>query len=543
MASFGNILSKIYHFLTIITFRSKLKIKIHTMLLRFIFIHLLGIATLFVANAQATFDCNPGTQQKFLEANNVRALVTNKNLLWFDNSEIKNYYEVPKHNGDSSTIPKNTLFMSNVWLSAFGENEQLKVAAAGYSLHDFDFYPGPIDNAATDLQTCNACDKLFEVTSSEIEEFLSDGLVSQNMVEYPAKNNPHLINEIGAALPEGEAYFPFNDVNNDGHYNPYDGDYPLITGDQSIHWILNDIGNLHNESGGEILGIELKSTAYAYNIEELDTVTFYRFEVTNKSNEALSDFIFGFDVDPDLGEYLNDYSGIDLASNTAYCYNANDYDPGDLGYGHEIPIVGVTFLDVPYAVEENESKLASFMNLGITSLDNGHPSLPHHFYNNLTAKFQDGQHLTWGGDGTSPGEAHTNYMFPSAPNDNSDNAWNECGNEPGNRVFIMAAKPISLAIGETVKYEIAVVSTFKVNYPCPDISGLLESVETAQSFYDTQIKTELLSTNLENENPIALQTTLFPNPIADFIEIESAIQFEEAEVYDVQGRKVLSDFT
>jgi len=513
-----------------------------------ILIYLFSLTICGVTFSQATYNCNRGTQEKFLEVNNVRALITNKNLLWYDtDNELMEalYYQVPKHTAADTLPPKNIFFSGAVWMGGFGANGQLKVAANSYGNDGFDFFPGPIEDEATNLQVCNAWDELFEVSSSEIDAFLNDGTISVNLLRYPAKNNPHLINEIGASLPENENYFPFYDVNSDAIYNPNDGDYPNISGDQSIHWILNDIGNIHEETQGQALGVEIKCTAYAYNIPSLDTITFYRFEVTNKSYEKLNEYIFGFWADPCLGKFDDDFVGVDTTTNTAYVYNgdADDNDVG--GYGTNIPIAGITLLDAPYETENDESKLHSFIYYTGDFTFASNPENFLHYYDYLRSRWKNGQHLTYGADGTNPSNAPADFMFPSNPEDQSLEAWSECkvGNTPADRRFIFSAKPITLERNQTVKYEFAVVSTFDTNYPCTDISGLQAKVAAVQSYYDININPQILATDVKGNNTLQNSIQIFPNPIKDFIQIESSFQFEKADIYSIAGKKVLSDLT
>lgn len=492
--------------------------------------------------AQTTSNCSGGTKSKFLEVNNVRALVSNKNILWFDGNN-QPFYQVPKYDTIDTLPPKNLYFLGALWMGGFGEDGQIKVAASTYGQDGNEFYPGPIENETTGSQTCEAWDELFEVSSLEVEAFLNNGTISQNILRYPGKDNPHLTNEIGASLPEGEDYFPFFDVNMDGIYNPNDGDYPNISGDQSIHWILNDIGNIHEESGGLPLGVEIKCTAYAYDLASLDTITFYRFEVTNKSYENLNDYTFGFMADPCLGKFNDDFVGVDTSSNTAYVYNGDDNDEDASGYGTNIPITGITLLDAPYSVKENKSKLHSFLYYSGGNSVTSNPTSYLGYFNYLNSTWLNGQHLTHGTNGFNPNSELTDFMFPSNPNDASTNAWSECeaGNVPSDRRFVFSAKPISLAINQTVKYEFAVVTTFNVSYPCPDNAGLLDKVNEVQSFYDNTISPQFLTTNVAVESISKNTTQIFPNPLKDFVYIESQHDFVKAEVYNLQGRLVLSN--
>ena len=486
---------------------------------------------------QQTFNCNPGTKQMFLEVNNVRALINNSTTQWFDlNSQ--NFYEVPKSDGSSSA--KNVYFANGLWLGGIDEFGQLKVAASSYAQDGYDFWPGPIINGATESAICDAWNHLFEVTRQDVNNFLDDGTISQNLLRYPASNNPHLIDLIGADLPANESYFPFFDINNDGTYNPYDGDYPVITGDQSIHWILNDIGNEHTKSQGDAFGIEIKISAYAYNLPSMDTITFYRYIVTNKSDAIYEDFKFGMWVDPDLGNYDDDFIGVDTLNNLAYVYNGDDFDEGASGYGSNIPITGIMLLDGPHENSQGESKLGSFVFYNNDFTTTGHPESTIDFNNYLSAIWKNDQPITYGENGNNPNNPPTNFMYPSNPNDLSNDAWNECkvGNTPFDRRFVFSAKPITLQPDETVKFEFAVLTTFDVSYPCPDISGLQNLATEVQAFYDNEINEQLLAVNLTDKIGSEHEIKLVPNPTSNYVQIMGDLKFSKAVLFDLQGRKV-----
>lgn len=127
-------------------------------------------------------------------------------------------------------------------------------------------------------------------------------------------------------------------------YQAGQGDYPDIKGDQALWFVYNDIGNIHSETQGVPIGLQLKTTAFAFTTnDEVNNMTFYTTEISN-FGEPVKDCYFGQWIDPDLGNYADDYVGCDTTRNLGYCYNGDDDDEGILGYGAHPPTVGLDFL-------------------------------------------------------------------------------------------------------------------------------------------------------------------------------------------------------
>jgi len=70
---------------------------------------------------------------------------------------------------------------------------------------------------------------------------------------------------------------PFFDANANGIYDPSLGDYPILDPtrpadrnrpedqpDQMLYFIYNDKGNVHSETQGDPIGVEMQTTAFAF---------------------------------------------------------------------------------------------------------------------------------------------------------------------------------------------------------------------------------------------------------------------------------------
>jgi len=488
------------------------------------------------AKAQLTFDCEAPTAKATLKANKIITTLLNGGDLWWNPTGAQQY-EIK-----SEGLGKHVIFNGGIWLGALDDSEVLRMAAMTYRQKGVDFWPGPIDDKTTEKTNCTSYDRFFEVLSEEVNDFKNTGTITDNLKYYPAKNNPHITAILGEILPEDEDYAPFTDVNDDGNYNIEDGDYPDIDGDQSFYWITNDIGNKHTETSGNPLGVEIKTTAYAYSDASsiLDTVTFYRYEITNKSRNNYFDFVVGMHVDPDVGNFQDDYIGVDTLGNFGFAYNGDAFDEGVEGFGDKIPIVAVVLLDVPYTSAVNQTKLGAFMYYDNNFTDYGNPENAAHYYGYLNARWKDGTHLTKGGDGTNPDNPTTNFFFPSNPADTTATAWSECSvpNDPEDRRFVLSSKPFNLPKGETVTFEYAVVTTFDATHPCPDISNLREQVNFVQTYYDINIKKPVvLSTPFINSKI----TSIYPNPVEDQLQIISESNFVNFSIYNTAGQVLIDN--
>ena len=129
-----------------------------------------------------------------------------------------------------------------------------------------DYSSGPLDQftGTTDIEQCRNWDRFYEVTSEEIERHLrlfeqnsnyDEASIPKGVKEWPARGNPFFESVFGFELPlTAQGLADFYDENEDGIYNPLDGDYPAIfqegcdvpsIPDQMIFWIFNDAGGVH----------------------------------------------------------------------------------------------------------------------------------------------------------------------------------------------------------------------------------------------------------------------------------------------------------
>lgn len=334
---------------------------------------------------RAASTCLPATNSNELTVNNVRAYLETNGTMWFD--EIAEY-EVPSGSG------KTSMFAAALWIGGKDVNDQLKLAAVRFRQIGDDFWTGPLtlNGASVTQQTCAAYDKHFKITRAEVENHINNWMNADYVMPNSIRDWPaHPVD-----LSAGQSYYlaPFFDNDEDGEYNPANGDYPyydinndlcpwttanralaaagnlpktpeerngissgmvyadhVLKGDATLYWIFNDKGGAHTESQGEPIGLEIRAQAFGFATnDDLNNMTFYSYEIINRSTYDLTQTFFSQWVDPDLGYADDDYVGCDVARGLGYCYNGTNVDGQGLQqhYGAQPPAVGVDFFQGPY---------------------------------------------------------------------------------------------------------------------------------------------------------------------------------------------------
>ncbi len=442
--------------------------------------------------------CEPGTAAADLDINNVRARIMNVGDMWWD--LVGNpRYEIPKQ--DDPTKPKkHSMFAGSIWLGGLDAGGNLRIAAMTYRQGGNDYWPGPLDSVtvSTDADVCLAYDRIWKINREEIDEFLATGNISPAIMDWPAHPLP---------VGQNHSYYlaPFVDVDGDGTYNPYAGDYPDILGDQALWFVYNDKGNVHSETGGQPIGIEIHTMAFAFATNDhVNNMTFYKHKIINRATTILEQTYLGQWVDPDLGKYDDDYVGCDTGRGLGICYNGDDNDEGPSGYGLNPPAIGVDFFEGPLAdpndgidndkdglVDEEGEKIimSKFVYYNNDFSDMGNPENAQHFYNYLRGMWKNGSCIKFGGDGFSSSGPCTNYMFPSDPRDPT--GWSEvtAGNKPADRRFLQSAGPFTLqpgAVNHTIVGVVWARTSFGGNIGSWDL--LLLADDYAQGLYNNNFE-------------------------------------------------------
>jgi hypothetical protein len=397
-------------------------------------------------NARAG-DCVQGKAKVYLEVNNIRAMLLNSGDLWWNRNTSE--YEAPARTQEqvkNKARAVNPLFAGSVWISGLvGGN--LRMAAIRYSNNMSAWWPGPIKQgeASSNKAKCEKFDQFWVVTSEEINAAITQGKISQSILEWPGRGNKYLIEKKKFTAEElSEELAPFNDLIPNGIYEPELGEFPSIKNvrkghptygnnkftfaDQMIFWAINDVGNDHVSPASTPIGAQMNCLAFAFrSSDELNDMTFFTYEVHNKSNVTLDQTYMSQYMDADLGNYNDDYVGCDTTRSIGFVYNADDYDENTtvLGYLDQPPIFAADFFEGPKRSNGTPIGLSSFVYYINGAGGNfNDPSTEVQYRNFQQGLTSNGGQLTVSADCGTPGFPTTKFCFYGDPAKSGE--WSMC---------------------------------------------------------------------------------------------------------------------
>ena len=461
-----------------------------------------------------------------VEANNVRATILGNGTClvpqqgsWYEEWQQSHNtcptWEVPPGSG------KETLCQQALWIGGLDAADSLHIAAFRYGQIGEDYWSGPLktNDASIDLMTALKFHHVWNLTRTEIESFIlhhadKKYVIPDDILTWPAHGKEGYATNMA----------PFVDVNGDGRYNPSDGDYPDIKGDQCLFFIFNDNWNRHTESGGIPLGLEVHAMVYAFDTpddEALNNTVFFNYKLFNRSSSDYNDVYLGVWNDWDIGYAWDDYVGCDVRLGSCFGYNGTPIDGQGQpwAYDDNPPVQVCTILAGPYMnadgrdnpnftgncealfdetypldryayngynfgngiIDDERLGMCGFMYFNNSPGVNGNPETSQDYYNYLRGFWKNDNHLQYGGNAYA-GELvvgpECNFCYPGdsdpcnfgtngiAPNNDYNQAgkyWTEeqCGQTPYERRGLASVGPFTWASGNMQELDFAMITVWK----------------------------------------------------------------------------------
>lgn len=487
----------------------------------------------------------------------------------------------------TDTIPKTTILNANKIRAAVNSNgllfHDLETGEGGFTHDDYPgipllksvgFWAGGVDPGGNLKTAINAPDTngrrdflpgyingfdfipidfnyIASVTRIEIEthrqDFEDNGEIDfpiAAIFSWPGAGNQHFQAYTGMELPDFTVAqsAPFYDDNQNGIYEPLQGDYPIVeirgscfdpplTPDQIIWTTFHDQVD-HTLSGGERVKLTVQPTIFAYDcqINEVYASTIaIRYKISYHGQEDLDSTYFGVNVDFDLGCPTDDYIGISPDNEFVYAYNATDMDTtcGDFtGLGSAPPVLLCDFVRGP--LDENRNELSP-LNQGMVFSQGANdnppgtqsPEVPIEYYRYISGSWRDGSPLESGGDGYQEGTGPTNLPFIDNPN--NEVGWSEltANNSSGDRNFIGSSEPFLLQPGAVNEYVVGFTVLQGVSLDTlysQELPFHLRKYYTGFCGYDDDCGQN--PTNIEEPSaPSFSAIKIYPNPATTFFNI------------------------
>lgn len=466
-----------------------------------------------------------------LDTNGIAATFSSDGML-FTNG-IASKFTVPKNSG------RNTFFTGNLWIGG-KKGGQLHNSGQTYGSGSLPrYFSGPIATNYTTSYQNNHYGKIWKINKATINyhiaNYNSSGyVVPASIANWPANGD--------VANGEAATLAPYTDANNDGIYNPINGDYPQIRGDQAVFFVFND-DRIAQFSYFNKLGVEVRGMAYSFASTDsaLNQTVFVNYQIFNRSANRYDSLYVGSWMDFDLGNYADDYVGTDTLNNMYYAYNGDNDDANMIssgyityGYGTKPPAQGVMFLN---------RTMNSFLYYNNDSnFKNGNPTTANNYYNYLKGIWRDKSPVTYGSNGINPNNAPTKFMFSGDAV--AGTGWTEfsAGNPPGDRRGLGVVGPISLASGGQLCLDLAF--PFARDYNGNNLTSvalLRQRAQSIRAFYNSQnYGCQFLPTSLKKQAESLV--AIYPNPSKGQFQIRfqptAADKNYELTVYNVLGESV-----
>jgi len=502
---------------------------------------LFSLLTIIVATQVSYAQCSTATASTTLDVNNVKATLDVGGVLWREGGHIYPNLGIPD-------IEVTSMYSGGIWLGGIDNDGNTRVSASTYQNS---FSAGPIVNGSIDAQTCENFNRFWEVNRSDVlshkADFADNGqidnTVPNSILGWPGYGNPHSEAINGFPLPD-MALAPFWDEDADGIYNPGNGDYPLIKGDQSIWWIYNT----SSVGSGTDLNVAVMAFAASSTDEHIDNTTFYNIQVTNASDQNYTDFVMSFWMDFDLGCYTDDYFGSIPEGNLAYVYNEDALD-GDVGtscpagintYAEAPPVVVVKMIEGPQNGANTTADLTSIMyynNAGLSGPPGmTDPSTESEHYNYMTGKWRDGSTMTNEGSGYNSGGSETTFAYNDAPN--LEGGWSLCEVNGGaaDRRLLMSTMIPEFFSGQQTSMTYAVSHITGIEVPCPSTDEIV-----ATALLLDEACEELTVTSTKSPINTTANINFSPNPLTHSAQLtiaDNQLTTNQVSIFSANGQMI-----
>lgn len=471
--------------------------------------------TFFLANITLLFS-QTTTPFKYLEVNNVKAMVSARGYISNNFATGQASYEIPKGNGTHTLYELSPAWSGNidgVIVCAFNPN-----SLSGNML-------GPVSNDYGSSWHQNTR-MIFSVSEQDAYDHQmnwnqSGYTTPQYVQDWPGNGNPSEGTDLYLA--------PFEDVDGNLEYTPANGDYPIVKGDDNAFSIyhFDSIYAPAPNSVGVKYPLEVRQMAYQYaSNNDINNTTFIKYIVVNRGSDTIEDFKFGFYADFDLGGPSDDYVGTDSMRNLFYVYNADNLDETSniSGYEANPPAFGVKILNnnlhATTVLSDTDPLIHAAYPAALNFLMNG-------YYTNSTP-FQNSNNET------------VQLIYKGDPNVSGSESEIELSNTAGDRRTLLSISPVDLAPNEYMCYDIALVygqGTDHLN----SVVELQNAADEIQMFYDNGQNNcwtppAFLSTE-EKEEAIS-EAKIYPNPFENNFTIENTHSIKNVEVININGQTV-----
>lgn len=470
-----------------------------------------------------------------LSVNEITTSVRITDPLFSNIEENRANFEFPKNSGNHGIYSANFIVVAK-------KSNQINYEVHPQNGYSTVFVPGPINTVGGLNGSYIVKVSRQDVANHQLNYNQPNYTLPSGIEDWPAYGD--------TTLGIAKDLAPFVDFNANGCYDPKNGDYPIIKGDEAIYWI--------NHPDDNNFELEYHWMMYAYDSRSdtfLNQSLFVQYTIINRATVAYDSIDVGLYVDGDLGNPSDDYVGTDSVNDILYFYNGTPFDFGSgsaPGYGNNTPALGVKFLS-----DKLTNSIYYTNGAGVT----GDPQNSGHWRGYLESKWKNGQQLRYGGNGYNSSAVTMNtttHMFTGNPY--LQTGWTEVtpggtepANAPGDRRIVGSIAPFSLQPNERRTIEIAVGYGRAPNANSiigENISEMVSVLNDVNTYWNliplpgpNYARTDSCNTITSvDKNGLSTENSfeVYPIPTTNNITIESEETIVEVQLIDMKGSFVES---
>lgn len=507
----------------------------------------LNLSTLFYAQNFA-----------ILNANEIEVKTTNNHTLFIQATSTPEYYRFP------SNFASPPIYSSLLTISSYDSTtnwQRILPLQFGCDFYCYDFYPGPLslDGSRERVHGNDSMkfEKVWKVTDTDINNFLAAYYAGGSTFANYSIPTDILTWPVHGPVGFDQNLSEFHDMNGDGKYNPYHGDYPKIKGTQYLRWIYTD-GNVSELSN---MGLEFRVSMFACTgntmNSPLNRSVFVEYEIINRNSYYYKDFRVGLVNSFMIGCHKNDNFRSNALANAIQKYNSNTYFNAcdESQYAPHLNMVqGVGLIAVN---NSQEPKLASsLLNMRFNvGLQDG-IQITANLFNYHNAKFKNGVPVTFGNSGYDTSNTLlSKYMFPgnSDPNnwgtdgiqapytwtyENYNNTQSEL--TPSSSFDFINSGPFKLGPNEKIKLAFVYVTTQDSTLNSEELLELNANqiIEMRTQYQNNQLA--CAASILDMQEQVQVAPNAFPNPTDGLIRISSPTPIKQIRIMGISGSEIMS---
>ncbi|MCB0278363.1 MAG: hypothetical protein KDD94_02600 [Calditrichaeota bacterium] len=278
-------------------------------------------------------------QGEFMEANNVKAMISNNGWLFWGGGASGFIVPTPTFSNNDGNYA--TVYASGIWLSGKVDG----VIKTSRAFYNSDFGPGSWDEYTNDPSGTGAASnqnwKIFYYYSEFHITYLN-GLLDADDPTTGQKIHKFATKELDRAATANNEWATIAVAQGAPEKPP---------GHLASFTIYHDANLSTRQASNDEkpLNVQIRQLAWSFRqAGPLNNTVFVKFEFINKNNVPITDMYATVWADPDLGNYGDDYVGSDRLLGLGYCYNGQ---PDDAQYTNVLgiapPAIGYDYFQGP----------------------------------------------------------------------------------------------------------------------------------------------------------------------------------------------------